>query len=309
MVLEQRSDERRARLRMWAAVAPAWSAHADYADARAAPITQAMLGLTAPEPGERVLELACGPGGAGLAAARRVGARGEVVLSDVVPEMISIAAARAATLGLHNVRTLVLDLEHIDQPDAAFDIVLCREGLMFATDPARAVLEIRRVLRPAGRVALAVWGPPARNPWLSVVFDVVSAQLGELVPPPGVPGPFSLADPDRLADLVADAGLIDVAITEVSAPVHAASIEEWWSRTSSLAGLLAARLQRLPDEAAQAVRGRLQGAVRPYMGASGLEFPGVSLIASGRRVPSARASAEVGPVSAAAGPVEVAHEG
>ena len=78
---------------------------------------------------------------------------------------------------------------------------------MFALDPAHAVAEIRRILRPGGRVALAVWGPRARNPWLSLVFDAVSAQLGTTLPPPGVPGPFALDDPERLAGLLAGAGL------------------------------------------------------------------------------------------------------
>ena len=83
----------------------------------------------------------------------------------------------------------VLDLERIDEPDASYDVVLCREGLMFALEPGRAVAEIRRVLRPGGRVAVAVWAARERNPWLGLVMDAVSAQIGAPVPPPGDPGP------------------------------------------------------------------------------------------------------------------------
>ena len=72
---------------------------------------------------------------------------------------------------------------------------------MFALDPAGAVREIGRVLRPGGRCAIAVWGPRARNPWLGSVLDAVSEQLGMPVPPPGIPGPFSLDDADALAAL------------------------------------------------------------------------------------------------------------
>src|SRR5690349_6982828 len=94
---QQGTEALRLRLRsMWSAVAPAWAQHAEYADARAAAITQSMLDLSALRAGERVLELACGPGGLGLAAAERVGPTGEVVLSDLVAEMTSIAAGRAA---------------------------------------------------------------------------------------------------------------------------------------------------------------------------------------------------------------------
>src|SRR5215211_2069598 len=169
--------ERRQLHGMWASVAPAWGEHAEYADTRGGAMTARLLELVAPGPGERVLELACGAGGTGIAAAGLVGRAGEVVLSDVAAEMTAIAAARAAALGLANVRTLTLDLDDLAQPDQADDVVLCREGLMFAFDPAHAVAEIRRVLRPGGRVAVAVWGPAG--------------------PPPGIPGPFALDDADR----------------------------------------------------------------------------------------------------------------
>jgi SAM-dependent methyltransferase len=277
-------DDLRERLHgMWAAVAGSWAEHAAYVDARGAEVTERMLELSAPQPGERVLELACGPGSVGLAAAERVAPGGEVVLSDVAVEMTSIAAARAAALGLSNVSTCVLDLERIEQPDGSYDVVLCREGLMFAVDPARAAREIRRVLRPGGRFALAVWGPRERNPWLGVVFDAVSAQIGKPVPPPGIPGPFSLEDSDRLAGLLSDAELADVVVSELPVPLRAGSFEEWWTRTSALAGPLAKMLASLPDDAAQALRARVREATVPYETPTGLEFPGVTLLASGRR--------------------------
>src|SRR6266508_2827117 len=274
-------DELRARLRgMWASVAGAWQKHAGYVDERGAPITETMLERTLPQPGERVLELASGPGSVGLAAAPRVAPDGEVVISDVVAEMTSIAAARAEASGLENVSTKVLDLERIDEPDESYDVVLCREGLMLVPDPARAAHEIRRVLRPGGRVAIAVWGPRARNPWLGIVFDTVSAQMGAPTPPPGIPHPFSLDDPDKLAGLLSDAGLSEVIVGELPTPYHAASFEEWWERSCSLAGPLAQKLASLPPQAVQALRARAREAVSVYETPTGLEFPGVSLLAA-----------------------------
>jgi SAM-dependent methyltransferase len=273
---------------MWAAVAGSWGEQAAYLDARGAVVGERMLDLSDPQPGERVLELACGPGGLGLSAAKRVGSGGHVVLSDVVAEMTSIAAARAAALGLDNVSTFELDLERIDQPDGSYDVVLCRVGLMLVPDPARAAREILRVLRPGGRATLAVWGPRERNPWLGVMFDAVSAQVGAPVPPPGVPGPFSLGDADALAVLLRDAGLSDVSVGEVSVPLQAASFEEWWSRGSTLAGPLARRLASLPSDAFEAIQSRARAAIGVYETAEGLEIPGVALLATGRRAGAAQ---------------------
>jgi SAM-dependent methyltransferase len=213
----------------------------------------------------------------GLAAADR---GCEVVLSDVAPQMTAIAARAAA--GREGVSTLVLDLEEIAQPDASYDVVLCREGLMLTPDPGRAAQEIARILRPGGRVAVAVWAARERNPWLGIVFDAVSAQTGVPVPPPGIPGPFSLSDPDALAGLLTDAGLEDVAVSELPVPARADSFEEWWARTVALAGPLARVLGSLPAPAVEALRARARASARDYETADGLELPGVTLLASAR---------------------------
>jgi ubiquinone/menaquinone biosynthesis C-methylase UbiE len=275
------TDELRTHLHaMWGSVAPAWAEHADYVEARAAVLTDAMLGRAAPRHGDRVLELACGAGGLGIAAARLVAPDGEVVLSDVAAEMTAIAARRAA--GLAHVTTLELDLERIDQPDASYDLVLCREGLMLVPDPTRGAREIRRVLRPGGRAVIAVWGPRERNPWLASILDAASAQLGRPVPPPGMPHPFSLGDDDRLSRVLVDAGF-EATVEEVALPMRVGSFEEWWERTSALAGPLARVLASVPDEAAGALRARVREAVRAYETRDGLEFPGVTLLATARR--------------------------
>jgi SAM-dependent methyltransferase len=286
-MIAEEPDERealRARLAgMWGSVAGSWARHADYADARGAETTEQLLALSGLRPGERVLELACGPGGLGLAAAQRVGPEGEVVLSDVAGEMTAVAAARARDLGLGNVAFCDLDLERIEQPDGSYDVVLCREGLMFALDHARALEEIHRVLRADGRVAIAVWGPRERNPWLGVVLDAASAQIGAPVPPPGIPGPFALGDADALHGLLTGAGFADVRVSELAVPLRAASFEEWWARTSALAGPLAAILASMPEEARLALAARARDLTAEYRTPQGLDFPGVTLLATGRR--------------------------
>lgn len=267
---------------MWRGAAPGWEQHAGYVDARGAGVTEVMLERSAPRSGERVLELACGPGGVGLTAAERVGSTGVVVLSDLVPEMTRIAATRAQGLGLTNVVVRELDLQQIDEPDASYDVVVCREALMLVPDPARAAGEMRRVLRPGGRAAVAVWGPRSRNPWLGALFDAVTETTGLPVPPPGVPGPFSLQDDTMLRKVLVESGLEEVEIDEVDEALDVDSLDGWWAIVPSLAGPMASLIASLPPDVAGTIRRCGEHALRPYETADGFHIPGVSLVASGR---------------------------
>jgi ubiquinone/menaquinone biosynthesis C-methylase UbiE len=267
----------------WAGVAPNWGRYADTLDLHETAVTECMLEAVAVQPGDRVLELACGPGGVGLAAAPLTGADGEVVLSDVAEEMVAIAVDRAHTRGLTNVRGATLDLEDIDQPDACYDVVLCRQGLMFAVHPEQATREIHRVLRPGGRASLAAWGPKAANPWLGIVFDAVSGELGHPVPPPGIPGPFNLEDAARLQATLASAGFGDINVRDVQAPRRWSTFDEWRTWTTALAGPLATILAGIPEVSRTAIVERLHSAVGPYTTPSGVEMPSLARVISARR--------------------------
>jgi ubiquinone/menaquinone biosynthesis C-methylase UbiE len=120
-----------------------------------------------------------------------------VVLADVAPAMVEVAARRGA--GIEQVETIVCDQAAIDASAESFDAVLIRHGLMFAEDPSEAVAEAVRVLRPGGRYGAITWGTREANPWLGIILDSVGEQFGVAFPPPGIAGPFSLDEPDKLA--------------------------------------------------------------------------------------------------------------
>jgi SAM-dependent methyltransferase len=267
---------------MWNSVAPGWEANARYVDDQLALATESLLDAAAVGEGDSVLELASGPGGAGLAAARRVGPTGAVVLSDVAAEMVAVAARRASEYAW--VSASVFDQSEIAAADGGFDAVISRHGLMFVEDPAAAVREAARVLRAGARYAAMTWGPREQNPWLGLVLDAVGEQFGVRFPPPNVRGPFTLDDAGLLRTVLADGGLSDIEVQALPTPMRSESLEAWWERVPQLAGPLAVALAAMePDvREASAARALSAGAREARRGVEEIEFAGSVLIASGQ---------------------------
>jgi SAM-dependent methyltransferase len=267
---------------MWNSVAPGWAANADFVDEHLAVATDALLDASGITEGDAVLELAAGPGGAGLRAAQRVGRKGSVVLSDDAPEMVAAAARRA--IGYPHVSTAVFDQSEINAEDGHFDAVISRHGLMFAEDPVGAVREAARVLCPRGGFAAMTWGPRSTNPWLGLVLDAVGEQFGVPFPPPSIRGPFSLDDAALLRSVLEEGGLDDVQVQAVETPMHAASVQAWWERVPQLAGPLATALAAMEPDVREQIARRAMDAGTQASRRDGdqIVFPGSVLIASGR---------------------------
>ncbi|HVT77502.1 MAG TPA: methyltransferase domain-containing protein [Acidimicrobiales bacterium] len=264
----------------WSAVADAWEG-----EDRAAPTAEAFTRLVDAldvRPGDRVLELAAGPGGLGARWSELVGRDGEAIVSDFAPGMVEVA--RRHTAGLPNVSVACIDAAAIDFPDASFDAVGCCMGLMFTPEPAVALAEIHRVLRAGGRFAALTWGGLADNPWMAIVG--MAAMLNGIVagaPPTEPGGIFSLSDPELVARLTREAGFTDVDVTAVDVPFAAESAEAHIANVSALAGPLAVALQAAPpDTYAAFLRSALELAA-PYESPEGFRVNGTALLVSGRR--------------------------
>jgi SAM-dependent methyltransferase len=270
---------------MWNGVAPGWEANAQFVDEQLALATEKLLDAAGLVEGNAVLDLAAGPGGAGLAAAERVGPSGTVVLSDVAAEMVAVAARRA---NAHpQVRTAVFDQSEIAAEDGHFDAVISRHGLMFVEDAVGAVQEAARVLRPGGRYAAMTWGPRDLNQWLGLVLDAVGEQFGVPFPPPNIRGPFSLDDAVLLTSVLRDGGLLDVQVETIATPMHAASLEAWWERVPKLAGPLAIALAGMEPDVREAIAQRAlsAGANASHREGEQIVFAGSVLIGSGHTPP------------------------
>jgi SAM-dependent methyltransferase len=230
-----------------------------------------------PQPGETILELACGPGDTGFAAAAQLGPTGRLLSTDFAEGMVAAARRRSAELGLTNVEHRVVDGQEIGLPDASVDGVLCRWGYMLMTDPARALAETWRVLRPGGRVAFSVWADARANPWGSAAGRV-AVELGFAAPPePDAPGPFRLGDIERVRALVSTAGFATPAIEEIPVTWRYASFDEYWATTRDLSFSLKATLTALEPQNAAQLRELAELALEPYTEDDGaLAIPGLT---------------------------------
>ena len=206
---------REASRRQWEGAAGGWIGRQELIREWGAPVSHWMLDAIRPQPGHRVLELAAGVAETGLLAAELVAPVGGVIVSDQAEAMLEGARARARELGLGNVEFRVLDAEAIDLPLASLDAVLCRWGYMLLADPAVALVETRRVLRPGGRVALAVWASVEHNPWASLTTVELIERGLISAPPPGTPGPFALGDPQRVRALLEEAGFQEAQVEAI----------------------------------------------------------------------------------------------
>lgn len=268
---------------MWDSVSGAWEDHAGFVDGHLAEATREMLDAAVIAAGNDVIELACGPGGAGLAAAARVGPSGSVVFADDAPGMLAAAEHRSA--GLENTSTLLCGQEDIPLADETFDAVIIRHGLMFAADYVAAVAEALRVLKPGGHFAAMTWGPRLENPWLALALDAVGDEFGMTFPPEGAPSPFALDDSGQLGEILESAGLVSVGVESVSAPMTADSVETWWDVVLQLAGPLAIAYEGMEPEVRESIRQRALefGDSAAEITPDGVAMDATVLIASGRR--------------------------
>ncbi len=265
----------------WEAASAGWIRNREVIRSSAEQVSQAMIEAVAPQPGERVLELAAGLGETGLLAAELVAPIGSVLISDQAEGMVNGARERAEELGATGVEFKVLNAEWIDLPLASVDIVLCRYGFMLMADPGAALGESRRVLRPGGRLGLAVWDDVGANPWAGVPAAVL-AEHG-LTGRPGAaagPGPFSLGDEDRLRELLADAGFTEIEIRAVEATRRHGSFEEFWELTLDLSASFHDAVMSQPEPVIAQIRAELEARLAPFAAAGGeLAVPSRTLVA------------------------------
>ena len=264
----------------WGRAAQGWHRWIPAINAWLSVATETMLDQAGVGEGCRVIDIAAGDGGQSVAAAGRVGPSGEVLATDIAPEFVKLANAVASEMGLTQLSAQVMDAESLTLPDDRFDAAISRLGLMYLPDLQRGLLEIKRVLRPGGRLSAIVFTTAEKAPFFSIPVKLVRDKRGLPPPEAGRPGPFSLGAPGVLAANFAAAGYRDVREQVVEAPLRFASAEECvrWRREAS--GTMQEMLSGLDDAAKDEIWAELEDAMRQFETPKGFESPCELLICS-----------------------------
>jgi len=240
--------------------------------------TRQMLDLARIQPGQRVLDIAAGAGEPAVSAAERVGPGGYVLATDLAEGIVELALQVARERGLKQIETRAMDGELLDLPDASFDAVLCRLGLMYMPHPVTALREWRRALRPGGRVAVAVFSTPDRNSWGAMPVSIIRRRAQLPPPVPGQPGPFSLGGAGVLEDVFRQAGFANPEVRAVPVPHRAASAAGYVRVAREAFGGFNAMMAHLPAHERESVWNDVEGAMRRFESPGGFEVPGECLV-------------------------------
>jgi SAM-dependent methyltransferase len=280
MASQLTEEYRRTSYEISQAIAPGWQRWRSQLEAAVAPVREWMVRELACQPGTTVLELAAGAGDTGFEAARALGDDGHLISTDFSPAMLDVGRRRGAELGIRNVEFRVMDAEHLELDTDSVDGVLCRFGYMLMADPVAALSETRRVLRPGGRLALAVWGAPERNSFFTVTVSTLVQ--GGHVPPPreGVPNPFSMASPDHTKALLEAAGFSTVTMDQALVEFRFCDVHDYFSFMADTAGPLAVALQKLSEQARKTLAATLKDALGAFETDGEYKIPGAALVAA-----------------------------
>ncbi len=255
-----------------------WAARADRFDRSVARYDAAFLAAADLRPGDRVLDVGCGSGRTTREAARRTGSAVGVDLSSA---MLEVARRRAADEGLTGVRFEQADAQVAAFPPASFDVAISRTGAMFFADPVAALANVGRALVPGGRLVLLVWQAARANEWFTEITTALAAGRPLPAPPPGAPGPFSLADPARIREVLAAAGHRQVEVEGMAEP-------EWWGADPDEAlafalGVAGRLLDGLDPAARERAVADLRRRLAAHAGPDGVELGSAAWLVTARR--------------------------
>ena len=267
----------------WNSAATGWRKWSELIDGAASGISERLVELARVEPGSRVLDVAAGYGEPSLTAARRAGAEGGVVATDISAEMIAFGRERAAAAGLENIEFVESAAAALEFPEASFDAALSRWGIIFEPDAEAAAARIRNFLKPGARMAISSWGSPDRVPFLAIPMRIAMQRLQVPPPPPGTPGPLSRPTPEALGGLLETGGFSNVEVEEADVTMEWDSAEEFTTFIKEIAPPITAMLAPHPKGVQDETWAAITEAIREAAAEAGaVRFSSLALLAAGR---------------------------
>ena len=212
------------------------------------PVSEEFMVFAGLRKGWRALELACGPGVAARAAARRLGEKGSLLATDFAPEMLAAAASRPPERRAAPIEWRPMDAQKLDLPDASFDAVICQLGLMLFARPDQALAEMRRVAKPGAPVACLVQGRRTSMLFTALVMDAIVSRAPHLRAPQGAPTLYAFGPDGILEEAFTRAGLTEIVTKRLSGAFRFGSPEEYWTTMTEGAGRTGAMLRSLAPE-------------------------------------------------------------
>jgi ubiquinone/menaquinone biosynthesis C-methylase UbiE len=251
----------------WDRVANNWQKWWKTIERGAEKVSIRLIDLAEIKSGSKVLDIATGIGEPAITAAGRAGSSGHVLATDISPQMLSVAKQRAISIGLQNVIEFKEgDIETIDLPSSAFDVVLCRWGLMFLPDLKAGLSNIYQSLLNDGHFAAAVWASPAQDTLLATTINIIMKETHTHNPPqPGTPGPFNLSDENSLMNSFTMSGFKDVNIERMKVAFDFDSPENFTTFTSETAGPLQKVLTSQTKERKEEILKAVTEAAKKYV--------------------------------------------
>ena len=268
----------------WEGAAPGWAQWETTIATWMEPATEAMLAMAGVDAGARVLDLACGAGSQTLRAARRVGAQGHVVASDIAESMLHHVRENARAAGLANVTTLAGAAENLDVAAESFDAIICRLGLMLFVAPAQALAVVRRALHPGGKVAVVVFTTPAANPFMATPMQILLRHAGKTPPAPGQPGIFALGASGVLERLLTDSGFVGVEQRTLAIPLRLPSPAQALAMMQEAFGAYRALVSASPEVVRVAAWAEVGEALKTFATPTGFVAPAEVRVGAGTKL-------------------------
>jgi SAM-dependent methyltransferase len=259
----------------WAGLAAGWQKWDSVITPQLRPVGAAMIDRLDIAEDQHHLDIAAGTGEPGLSIAR-LSPKGRVALTDLVPEMLDIAARRARAQGITNIETKVCSADALPFDDATFDSVSVRFGYMFFPDMGKATAEFARVLKPGGRLCSSVWVKPEANPWTTIAMQAIATEAASASPDPDRPNMFRCAAPGYVSALYEAAGLRDVAEWDVDVELVTQSPAQYWEMISEHVSLAVAALQQVDEPARERIRATAIAKVSAFEKDDKVRVPGVA---------------------------------